>query len=222
MRDAERSEDRTAIFDLDGLLIDSEPLWRLAEIEVFGALGVPLTEAMCEQTMGLRVDEVVAYWYHRHPWPDADLGQTAARVMDRVRELIEQRGEALPGVEQTLDALRSSGWRLGLASSSSPELIDAAIRRLGLVGTFEVLCSAVDEERGKPDPAVYLTAARRMSVDPDSCVAFEDSIAGVEAALAAGMRVVSVPPPGRLEDSAYSRAHWKLKTLEEIDLVQLE
>ncbi len=211
-----------AIFDMDGLLIDSEPLWRRAETEVFQDLGVPLTEQMCMQTMGLRVDEVVAYWYARHPWTGVEHSAVADAVVDRVRQVLEADGQPLPGVHTTIECLRTAGWRLGLASSSPMDLIRAGVRTLGLHDAFEHLCSAADEARGKPDPAVYLTAARRLDVEPAQCVAFEDSVVGVESARAAGMRVVAVPAPENFHDPRYKHATWKLRSLKDFDLALVD
>lgn len=210
-----------AIFDLDGLLIDSEPLWRRAEVEVFGALGVPLSEEMCRQTTGLRIDEVVAYWRRRHPWPErpgSDIASVAAQNVERVRQLIEQEGKALPGVARAVEMLRGAGWRLAVASSSPPVLIEAALRRLQLLEVFEAFFSAADEERGKPDPAVYLTATRRLGVEPASAIAFEDSAAGVRSAHAAGLRVVAVPDTESWDDGRFAAADWKLRSLADFSL----
>ncbi|MEM6796696.1 MAG: HAD family hydrolase, partial [Acidobacteriota bacterium] len=121
---------RFAIFDLDGLLIDSEPLWRLAEVEILGGLGVPLTEPMCFETMGLRIDEVVRYWHDRHSWPAADLEAVEAAIVERVRQLILARGAPLPGALEAVAALDRAGSILALASSSPPVLIDAALAAL--------------------------------------------------------------------------------------------
>ena len=210
-----------AIFDLDGLLIDSEPLWREAEVEVFGGLGVPLTEEMCHQTTGLRIDEVVEYWFERHPWPlgpGADIASVAAQNVERVRQLIEEKGEPLPGVEPAIGLLQDAGWRLAVASSSPPGLIEAALRRLELFDVFEAFFSAADEERGKPDPAVYLTAVKQLGADVSSTIALEDSVAGVQAAQAAGLRVVAVPAPESFGDARFDVADWKLRSLLELSL----
>ena len=93
---------RAAIFDMDGLLIDSEPFWREVEIEVFGGVGVPLTEAMCHQTTGLRIDDVVAHWHRRHPWEDPSPAVVQERIVSRMVETIAARGEAKRGVEAAL------------------------------------------------------------------------------------------------------------------------
>lgn len=207
-----------AIFDMDGLLIDSEPLWRQAEREVFGRVGLELSDTQCMETMGLRLDEVVAYWYERAPWPGKSQPQVAAELLERVAELIGERGEALPGVDSVLDRVSAAGWRLALASSSPGELIDAVLDRLGIGHRFELRVSALDEERGKPHPAVYLTTARRLGVAPGRCLAFEDSPAGIRSARAAGMSVIAVPHPDMRGHAAYDEADRVLASLSDFRL----
>lgn len=209
------------IFDMDGVLIDSEPLWREAERGVFAELGLVLSDADCQQTMGLRTDELVAYWYRRHAWQGRPQDVVADAINSRVARLIEERGRPLPGAAAAVRSARDAGLPVGLASSSSLEIIGLVVRTLGLDACFSVLCSADDEERGKPDPAVYLTAARRLGVPPDGCVAVEDSVRGVQAAVAAGMRVVAVPPPDHFDDPELELAHLKLRSLEGFSVHEL-
>lgn len=204
---------RAAIFDMDGLLIDSEPLWRQAETQAFELVGLHLSDADCEQTMGFRTDEVVAYWYGRVGWHGMSLEAVEAEITSRVRRLIERHGRPMPGVRETLDEVAGAGLALALASSSAMTLIDTVITTLGFGGLFDVICSAENEALGKPDPAVFLTAATRLGVDPATCVVFEDSIAGVQAARAAGMWVVAVPAANLFDDPAFSMADLKLPSL---------
>ncbi len=204
-----------AIFDLDGLLIDSEPLWRRAEIEVFAAVGVVLTEAECHRTTGLRTDQVAAYWLERRPW-DTDYTPAAEIVSGinrRVIELIGECGEAKEGVAHAIDFMRARGLRLALASSSTMPVIEAAIDRLGIADAFEVVHSADLEARSKPAPDVYLGAARRLAVEPGRCIALEDSIPGVEAAKAAGMCCIRFPE----HDGPVSSADLELGALTDLD-----
>jgi HAD superfamily hydrolase (TIGR01509 family) len=205
------------IFDMDGLLIDSEPLWRQAERAAFAEVGVILSDEDCELTMGFRTDEVIAYWYKRIGWSGASVEDVASGLIDRVRVLIIERGQALPGVYDTLELLEVRGMKMALASSSAMVLIEAVIDKLGIRGYFEVVCSAMDEVRGKPDPAVFLTAARRLGKKPGRCLVFEDSIAGVEAALAAQMSVVAVPAGNLAHHEAFARADLKLSSLQEFN-----
>lgn len=202
-----------AIFDMDGLLIDSEPLWRQAERHVFRTVGVILTDAMCHETQGLRSDEVVAYWYRRFPWGGKTCEQVRAELIDAVTRLVAAAGEPLPGVYEVLEALRAAGLKLGLASSSPPLLIESVVQKLGIERYFTATCSAVDQKRGKPDPAVYLEAARCLDTAPSECVAFEDSVPGVRSAKAAGMQVVAVPARSQFADPEFDIADWKLHSL---------
>ena len=209
---------KAAIFAMDGLLIDSEPLWRLAEREVFAGVGLELTDEDCRRTTGLRSDEVVAYWYERHPWSGPTCSEVHRDLDARVTELIAERGRTMPGVRRAIGLLRGAGLRLALASSSSRELIDVVLGTLGLDETFEVVASGVDEERGKPDPAVYLTAVERLGVAADDCLAFEDSVAGVRAARGAGIFTIAVPAPHDLDDPGFDAADLKLPSLTDFDL----
>jgi len=204
---------QAAIFDMDGLLIDSEPLWRRAEIAAFARVGVSLTDEMCKETMGTRLDDMVAYWRARFPWEGASDEAMGSDILRRVTALIAAEGEPLPGVHEVIGRLREMGVPLGLASSSPMALIEAVVDRLGLRDSFRVLCTAVDEEKGKPDPGVYLTAARGLGVAPQRCLAFEDSPAGVTAGMRAGMRVVAVPSGSDLALLEHAEFLWG--TLEE-------
>lgn len=195
-----------AIVDLDGLLIDSEPLWREAEIEVFAELGVTLSEEDCRRTQGLRIDRVVAHWQRHRPWQGPRIGTVSARIVERMLWLIENRGQPMPGVDHALSLLETAGLRLALASSSEDRLIHAALARLQLAERFEVVYSAEHEPHGKPHPAVYLTTAERLAVDPQACVALEDSVAGVIAAKAAGMACIAVPERALAGDPRYAIA----------------
>jgi len=205
------------IFDMDGVLLDSEPYWQDAEIEVFGRLGLHLTREDCRRTMGMRVDQVVALRHAQHPWAGPSLPEVEEAIVGRVVELVRERGEALPGVVGALDFFEGRRLRLALASSSSYVLIQAVLDRLGLGGRFEVVYSAEEEPCGKPDPGVYLTTAAKLGVDPGRCVAIEDSLAGVRAAKAAGMRCVAVPDRAVAGDPGYREADLVLGSLLELD-----
>jgi HAD superfamily hydrolase (TIGR01509 family) len=204
---------QAVIFDLDGVLIDSEPLWRRAEQEVFRSVGLDLTEHDCHTTTGLRCDDVVAHWFARHPWTGSSPAEFERRIHDRVLALIASEGRPLPGAVEAVYHVRSHGLAMAVASSSSRELIDGALDRLGLGSLLPLRCSSFDETRPKPAPDVYLTAARRLGVAPVACVAVEDSGPGVTSALAAGMRVVAISGAEHTDDSSLRRAHVHLNDL---------
>jgi HAD superfamily hydrolase (TIGR01509 family) len=206
---------RAVIFDMDGLLIDSEPLWRIAEIEVFNAVGVPLTEAMALSTMGMRTDEVVEHWFARYPWQDASLKEVEARITDRVIDLVRERGAPMPGVREVIASLQERGYPLAIASSSSSEIIAAVVHQIGVAGAFQILQSAEHEPYGKPHPGVYIAAARALGVAPSDCLAFEDSANGVLAAKAARMACIAVPDPAVRDDRRFCIADTVLGSLGE-------
>lgn len=202
-----------AIFDLDGVLVDSEPLWAQAEIEVFGAWGLELDEAACAATRGLRIDEVVSYWRALGRLGGRPAADLAGLVVERVVELLRLHARPLPGAVEAVERLAGQGVPLGLASSSPARLIDAVVDAFGLRGAFGALCSAEALPLGKPHPAVYLAACQRLDLAPRRAVAIEDSVVGLVAAKAAGMRCLCVPaPPDRL-DPAFGLADMVLPTL---------
>lgn len=180
------------IFDMDGVLVDSEPLWHEAEIAAFGAVGVRLTEADCLETTGLRVDAVAEHWFARRPWTGPSPREVAADVVARMARLLGAESEAKPGA---VEAVRHLAGKVPLAvASSSPEvLIEAVLARLDVRDAFQVVRSAEHEPFGKPHPGVYLTTAAALGIDPAWCLAIEDSGNGIRSAHAAGMRVVAVP-----------------------------
>ena len=181
------------IFDLDGLLIDSEPFWRRAETEVFADVGVILTDAMCMQTTGLRLDAVVEHWFQRAPWKGKTKADVVGAIAKRVAELITAHAQPLPGVPDALAFFKVRGLPVALCSSSPMAVIDAALAKLQLTGRMRAVVSAEGESHGKPHPAVYLTTATKLGVAPETCLALEDSMNGCIAAKAARMKVIAVP-----------------------------
>lgn len=211
---------RAAIFDLDGLLIDSEPLWRRVEIARFAEVGVTLTEAQCAETTGLRIDEVVALRHRQRPWTSPSCADVTARIVD---EMVARIGEATPkpGGAQAIAACEHAGLRLAVASSSPLRLIEAALDALGVRERFELVMSAEREPYGKPHPAVFLRTAERLGVAPLECLVLEDSLNGVIAAKAARMRCVAVPEGEGARDPRFALADRVLGSLEELDRAAL-
>jgi len=184
---------RAAIFDMDGLLIDSEPCWQRAEREVFGSVGIDITAEMARDTAQLTSREVTEYWYRFRPWRTRSLEDIEAAVIARVGELIRAQPRAMPGVRPALAACAAMGCHLALASNSPRVLCELVVAELGIAEAFDAIVSAEDVERGKPDPAIYRHAAHLLGVDAKECLVFEDSIGGVRAARAAGMSVIAIP-----------------------------
>lgn len=207
-----------AIFDLDGLLVDSEPLWVRAQIECFAAVGLQLAPVDCATTTGLRIDEVAAHWFSRRPWAGPPPDRVAAAVVERVEALLCSEGQARPGAPQAVRLLQAQGVPLALASSSARRLIDAALERLDLQDAFPVVCSAEGLPLGKPHPGVYLAAAAALGADPRRCIALEDSLNGVVAAYAARMGCIAVPEGSQRLDPRFKLADVVLPSLAALDL----
>jgi HAD superfamily hydrolase (TIGR01509 family) len=203
------------IFDMDGLLIDSEPFWKRAERECFAEVGINITEEMSKVTAPMTTAEVAAYWYAYRPWAGRSSLDLERAVISRVRDLIDSEADALPGVRDTLRACRSHGWRTGLASNSPLALCNHVVGALRLHGAFDVILAADQVARGKPAPDIYLETARRMGIPPARCLVFEDSTSGVRAAREAGMTVVAIPSPGQTFDSVSHAPHAVFPTLAE-------
>jgi len=210
------------VFDLDGLLVDSEPFWRRAEMEVFATVGIHLTEAETRQTMGLRIDDAVRHWYERRPWTGRDPVEVERAVTARVAELIESEGAPMPGALDVVDLCRDRSIPMAVCSGSYAQVIEAALDRLKLSSSMATWHSAEWEPLGKPHPGVYLSTAAKLGVDPTACLAFEDSFNGAISAKAARMRVVAVPEPAALASPRWGFCDLVLASLDAFDEAALE
>jgi mannitol-1-/sugar-/sorbitol-6-/2-deoxyglucose-6-phosphatase len=208
---------KAVIFDMDGLLIDSEPLWQEAEILIFKQVSIALTPELCLQTKGLRIDEVVNYWYQRYPWTNLSLLEVENLIVAKVIELIHLKSEPLPGVKETIAFVQQKQVKIALASSSATIIIQAALQTLNLTDTFTQIYSAESELLGKPHPGVYLTTASKLNVFPQECLALEDSLNGVLAAKAAQMKCIAVPDPSEYHNPQFAIADVTLKSLAEFN-----
>jgi HAD superfamily hydrolase (TIGR01509 family) len=209
------------IFDLDGVLIDSESAWEEVKRKVTEEAGGQWHERAQWDMLGMSSLEWSRYMRDELGVP-LQPSVISARVADRVAELYASR---LPLLPYAVDVVRSLAeeWALAVASSSNRELIDLVLRLAGLDNTFEATVSSEEVERGKPAPDVYLQAARKLGVDPESCAAVEDSANGLRSAQAAGMAVIAIPnrdfPP---EAEALDLADTVLDSLAELtpDLIR--
>lgn len=204
---------QAVLFDMDGLLINSEPLWRQAEKEVFSLVNITLTDEMCFQTVGLRIDEVVAFWFEKFPWNNIPQASVKEKIVNRVIELVNEKGSALPGVYSVMDFFTSRNIPMGIASASDEKIIHAVVEQLQIKKFLQIIHSAEHETHGKPHPAVYLTAAQKLKVKPWHCLVFEDSFNGVIAAKAARMKVIAVPEDIHFGELHFHAADYTLQSL---------
>ncbi len=194
------------LFDMDGVLVDSEPLWKRAEEEVFGELGVPVSEAHTTKTSRMTTQEVTDYWYTLFPWQNKSKEVVEQEVIERVIDLIIQEGVEIEGVRRLIAFLEHQHMPLGLVTNSPASVVPAVLHKIRATEVFSVICTADDVMKGKPDPEIYLKAAAALDVMPGKCLVFEDSVSGVAAAKAAGMTVVAIPPKGYVPLDNYQSA----------------
>ena len=209
------------IFDMDGLIIDSEPLWRKAEIEAFKEIGFQFTEQMCIQTMGMRIDEVVHYWWTKLKWSSPSKNNVVNRIQSKMIDFIKKDGKLLTGVLDTLKLLKKNKVPIALASSSAMLLIENVIESLEIKEYFSVIHSAENEPAGKPDPSVFLTTAKLLEINPIKCMVLEDSKAGMNAGLNANMKTIVIPEYGTFP-SWSKKANYTLQSMNDFNIELLD
>ena len=181
------------IFDMDGVLIDSEPLWKIAEVAAFATAGIQITAKELEQTVGLRIDEVVEFWCQQKGANSKLKEKIISGIMSEMVRLIFEKGEPLSGVYEALDFFKAAGVKIGLATSSYEVLLNATLKKLEISHFFNVALSAENLPYGKPHPEIYLQTAKALNVSPQNCLVIEDSLNGVISGKSAKMAVVAVP-----------------------------
>jgi HAD superfamily hydrolase (TIGR01509 family) len=203
------------IFDLDGVIVDSEHVWDEVREELARERGGRWHDRAQTDMMGMSSPE-----WSRYMHDVIGLAESPAEIdQEVVRRMLDRYAERLPLVDGAVDAVTrvAGAFRLGLASSSNRPVIDAVLDVSGLASLFEATVSSEEVARGKPAPDVFLEAARRMDVPADRCAAVEDSRNGIRAAHAAGMRVLAIPnlryPP---PDDALALADLVLGSIDEL------
>ncbi len=207
---------KAVIYDMDGVIIDSEPLWREAEILTFKTVGLHFTEDMCRETMGMRLYEVVEYWYDKLGWEGKSLQQIEDELLITVTQLIIEKGTAIEGVYESLEFFKQKGYKLALASSSAMSLIITVLEKLKLNDYFEVVNSAENLDYGKPHPLIFINTAKDLGVKPINCLVIEDSFNGLLAAKAALMKTIVVPEEENWNNTNFNIADHNLKSLNQI------
>ena len=205
---------KAVIFDMDGLLVDSEPFWRRSHVKALSKVGVYITENDVREVAGLRPQDAVKHWYSIHPWNKASLEEVTSFVISNVINMIKQDCKPLNGVQHTIDLFFSQGVPLAIASSSPMEIINVVVNELGLREKIKVIHSAENEFYGKPHPGIYITTANILGVAPENCLVFEDAPNGVLAAKAAKMKCIAVPDAPIRGDKRFCIADAILDSLE--------
>jgi len=209
---------KAIIFDMDGLLIDSEPLWKIAEIEGFAKVGLDVTAKSLEESVGLRIDEVVKIWHEKYKWSNKSVEEVTDDIVSILIREIKAQGKALPGVLDTLKLVKQQGYKVGLATSSYQRIVDAVLDKLDIAQYFDVCRSAEFETHGKPHPAVFMSTADLLGIKHTNCLVFEDSLNGVIAGKSARMKVIAVPEKSHSHNSKLIIADKIIDSLQEVNL----
>jgi len=205
---------KAVIFDMDGLIIDSEPFWRESEISVFKKNGIELTEDECRKTTGMRIDEVVKYWSRVYPQANLNVDNIVREIMEEMVTAIKKHGSAMPGLMALIEFFKNKNIPMALASASQFILINAVVEKLKLHHDLNIIESAENMQYGKPHPEIFISTAKKLHVEPENCLVFEDSIFGVLAGKAARMKVIAVPELINYNKREYAIADFKIASLE--------
>ena len=213
---------QAVIFDMDGVLIDSEPMWKEAEKDVFTSVGVEVSDALSAFTASMTTREVTEFWYSHFPWSGKSLEDVENEVVERVEFLISEKGKPMAGVKEILDFCHHQNIKIGLSTNAPFKLISVVLNKLDIAHYFQAISSAEHETKGKPHPAVYLSTANKLNVDPSTCIAFEDSVTGIMAAKAANIKTIAVPSELEFTDGKFEISDFKLRRLSDFTLSHLK
>lgn len=207
---------KAVIFDMDGVIIDSEPLWRRAMIQSFVEIGIPFSDEHCRITTGLRFKEVAEFWFKKHGITHITVDAFDELVINRLCDLIKQEGKTMKGVMEALQFLKQKNLKIGIGTSSNTKLMNTVVDVLNIRHYFDELCSAEHMTYGKPHPMVYLTCAEKLGINPLNCLVIEDSVNGIIAGKAAQMKVVAIPEDINKNNPKFSIADYNIESLLEI------
>lgn len=207
---------------MDGLLVNSEPLWVKAANKVFRHYKAEITDEQHLLTMGLRTPEFVEHWFRYHSVPEKYVSLAVEEIIVTVCKDLESSAELMPGAFHALNICQQAGFKIGLASSSPAEVISIVMKRFQLEKYITVAASAGQLPFGKPHPEVYLHCAEQLGSHPVQCIAFEDSFNGMIAAKAARMKCIVVPAHHQIKERRWAAADLQLTSLQNFSLLHIQ
>lgn len=212
----------TVIFDMDGLLIDSEPIWGIAANNIFEQYGFRLSPEQHITTTGLRVREFVHWWFEYFSIDKKEEPAAEDKIISRALQLIDENFNMMAGVTHVFNLFHSLHFKIGIASSSPDSLINLVMEKSGIKQYVNGTASGHNLLYPKPHPQVYLNCAETLHVQPSECIAFEDSFYGMIAAKAARMKCVVVPDYKQYKEERWGAADLKLSSLQNFGALHLE
>jgi mannitol-1-/sugar-/sorbitol-6-/2-deoxyglucose-6-phosphatase len=212
----------TVIFDMDGLLIDSEPLWKDAGTEILRQFNVTLSQQQYSDTTGLRTKEWIDYWFRHFNISMEYALQAVNDTNELAKEKIRLKAVALPGISYIFQFFGQRNFKIGIASSSPLALINIVTEKLQIDNWINAKSSAENLSYGKPHPEVFLNCASMLKVAPYNCLVFEDSFNGLIAAKAARMKCVVIPSAEEQHHSKWTLSDLKLTSLKNFNDLLLQ
>jgi sugar-phosphatase len=205
------------LFDMDGVIIDSEPLWGEAQNEIFTSLGVDYNKELATRTIGIGTYDTVDFWYQQQPWKGISHEEVGKRIHEQMLLLIRQKGKMMQGLMHVLDYFKSKNLKIALASGAPMSIINLVVDQLEIRDYFGIIHSIDFEEYGKPHPAIFLTVAQKFGVEPLKCLVIEDSFNGLIAAKAARMKAIAYLPNSDFNNTRFDFADLKLRSFGEFN-----
>ena len=207
----------TVIFDMDGVLIDSEPYWQEAGTEILLHYNISLTDLQYHSTTGLRTREWIDWWFSHFGIDSQFAKEAESAIVNKAIEKIRDHATELEGVQYIFDFFKKRKFKIGLATSSPRDLIEVVAEKLHIKNNLDGISSAEELLHSKPHPEVYLNCAAELGSSPLQCICFEDSFNGLIAAKAARMRCVAIPAMSQRTDPKWAFADLKLNSLLEFN-----
>lgn len=212
---------KAVIFDMDGLLIDSEPLWEEAGAELLKEFNIELTTEQYHSSTGLRTLEWIEYWFSFFNIDKQHVDAAVESIIDKALEKIDKHGVGMAGVPEIFSFFKNKGFKMAIATSSPMRLADLVADKLNIRQYLDCITSAENLKYGKPHPEVYLNCASQLGVSPLECICFEDSFNGMIAVKAARMKCVVVPASSQYKLPKWGAADIKLHSLHDFNAEML-
>lgn len=207
---------QAVIFDMDGVLIDSEPFWKQAGVEVFSQIGIPVSLQEMQELTGMPALGIVKTVYQRYQQMPVPVEEMVKRMNNCAISMILENKPLMSNVPETLEKLTALGCKLAVASASPRYLLEQITKRCNISQYFQYLSSATELDYNKPHPQVYLHAAQQLGIEPQACLGIEDSVVGMTAVKAASMHCAVIPAPVERNNPRWTLADHQLKSVKEI------